>query len=1137
MQDAEAGQNQRPTGEGAEVAPPVEIIVGPALAPVPERPTARRFTRPRKRRARLGIFTIFVFVLLGLGFFYLTLAYTGKSVQLPTLAVAEVESRLNAGLVGTRLPAGSAVVIDAVEFSVGSDFVPKFRLSDIRLIDAKGRSLLTLPEAELTFDPRALLSGRIRPSSLRLIGTQLAVQRDADGRIDLRFAGLMDGTAGPHSLGEILDRIDTVLAAPVFESLETIEAEALTLTLTDDRAKRAWQMGDGRLLISIEDKAISAELGLTLLDGATLAKAELRLTTARTAGSARLVATVDSFSAKDLAAMAPPLAWLAAVEAPISGELAATVSEEGQVSGLTAELSLASGSLSPGEGARPIGFDSARLSLGYDPKTARLTVAGLTVESPSLRMQASGYADLLSSDGSPTGTGAMPAAVVGQISFSKVMIDPEGQFVEPVRFGSGSLDLRLHLAPFRLEIGQLALVEGDERLLLSGDVTATVKGWDGALDVALNEIAAERLLKVWPVSVVPKTRLWFEQNVGQARLYNVEAALRLAPGGQPRLSLAYEFADTEVRLVRTLPPVLNARGHAVLEGKTYTATLNQGHVIAPEGGRIEADGTVFQISDITERPMLARIELVSSSSLTATLSLLDQEPFSFFSKAGQPYNLGDGRAELRSTLLMPIKPKISLEEVEFNVEGRIVDFTSPSLVAGRLLKSNEVKVLVNTEGLTLSGVGKLDDMPLDLTYLQGFGPEQKGKARINGTVILSDPILRDFGVELPEGSVSGEGPAAIDVALVKDLPPQLTLTSTLAGLGLRLDALGWTKAAKTKGSLDLEARLDREPVVERMVLTAPGLSVEGRITTAEGGGLAEAKFSRINAGDWLDAPVVLTGNGSGKAPSVAVTGGTLDMRRMPDGGGGAGGGTTKVALDRLRISDGITLTDFKGDFGVKGGFNGSFIAGVNGGAGIAGVVEPSENGSAIRITSDNAGAVMAAAGIFDKGRGGTLDMSLIPLGPDGEYRGKASFSKMRVQGAPALAELLSALSVVGLLEQMDGAGLSFNNGEVDFVLTPKAVEISKGSAVGASLGISFAGLYVFSSGQMDLQGVISPIYLVNGIGQIFSKKGEGLFGFNYGLTGTVDDPIVSVNPLSVLTPGMFREIFRQAPPNLKDVTE
>jgi hypothetical protein len=97
------------------------------------------------------------------------------------------------------------------------------------------------------------------------------------------------------------------------------------------------------------------------------------------------------------------------------------------------------------------------------------------------------------------------------------------------------------------------------------------------------------------------------------------------------------------------------------------------------------------------------------------------------------------------------------------------------------------------------------------------------------------------------------------------------------------------------------------------------------------------------------------------------------------------------------------------------------------------------------------------------------------------------------------------------------------------------VEITQGSAVGASLGISFAGLYQSGSGQLNLQGVISPIYLVNGLGQIFSRRGEGFFGFNYALTGSTEAPSVSVNPLSVLTPGMFREIFRQAPPNLKDV--
>jgi hypothetical protein len=67
---------------------------------------------------------------------------------------------------------------------------------------------------------------------------------------------------------------------------------------------------------------------------------------------------------------------------------------------------------------------------------------------------------------------------------------------------------------------------------------------------------------------------------------------------------------------------------------------------------------------------------------------------------------------------------------------------------------------------------------------------------------------------------------------------------------------------------------------------------------------------------------------------------------------------------------------------------------------------------------------------------------------------------------------------------------------------------------------------------MDMQGVLSPIYLINGIGQIFSRRGEGLIGFNFNLRGGIDAPRVAVNPLSVFTPGMFRDIFRRPPPQL-----
>jgi Protein of unknown function len=1068
-------------------------------------------------------------------FGYLTLAYTGKTLRLPTWGVAEIEARLNANLAGARLPKGAALSLGGVEFAVDRDYVPRFRLEDVRLIASTGRSLLTLPEAAVAFDPSAMLIGKLRPAEVRLTGASIAIRRDKTGGIDLQLEGRAPETQ-PQTFSDVLTAVETLFATPAFSALRVIEAEGLSLTLTDDRAGRSWQVGDGRLVIENGATAVSAELGLTLLDGTEPAQAVLTLVSDKGAQTARLTAKVNDIAATDLAALAPPLAFLAFVDAPISGNLEARLSEDGDFAGLSAALSLAAGSLAPGQGARPVAFDRAALSLSYDPKTARIALASLSVESPSLRLTAEGHGDLLGPGATPLAPGALPDSIESQISFAEVTVDPEGLFEAPVRFGQGALDLRLRLDPFRADIGQLALTEGKERLLLSGHVAAEEAGWGGALDLTLNEIATERLLKLWPVGAVPKTRAWFAGNVGQGQLSDVEAALRLKPGTQPQFTLSYEFSDTEVRFVRTLPPILDGRGHATLQNKTYTVALDNGHVIAPEGGRIEADGSVFQIVDITQRPATAKIDLVTSASLTATLSLLDQEPFSFFSKAGQPYNLGDGRADLTATLLMPMKPRIPFEEVSFTVGGTIRNFTSPALVPGRILTAPEIEVAVNTDGLELAGKGKLDAMPIDLTYRQGFGPEQKGRARVNGTVQLSDAILRDFGIDLPAGAVKGEGPAAIDVALVKDQPPQLTLTSNLTGLALRLDPLGWSKGAKTKASLDLEARLSRAPVVERLVLRAPGLEARGRITTREAGGLNEAVFDQVVAGDWLDASVTLSGNRRGQAPDIAVTGGTVDLRRMPDGGGGAGdGGPIDVRLDALRISDGIRLTDFRGAFDTGAGLNGRFTSGVNGSAEIAATVAPLGEGTAVRIISDNAGAVMAAAGIFDKGRGGSLDLSLVPRGPKGEYNGKATFSRMRVQGAPALAELLSAVSVVGLLEQMNGDGLAFNNGEVTFVLTPNAVEITQGSAVGASLGISFAGLYLSGSGQIDLQGVISPIYLVNGVGQILTRRGEGLFGFNYRLTGTAADPAVSVNPLSVLTPGMFRELFRQRPPNLRDV--
>ena len=61
---------------------------------------------------------------------------------------------------------------------------------------------------------------------------------------------------------------------------------------------------------------------------------------------------------------------------------------------------------------------------------------------------------------------------------------------------------------------------------------------------------------------------------------------------------------------------------------------------------------------------------------------------------------------------------------------------------------------------------------------------------------------------------------------------------------------------------------------------------------------------------------------------------------------------------------------------------------------------------------------------------------------------------------------------------------------------------------------------------IDMSGEISPMHLVNAIIQnvpilgpiIIGEEGEGLFSIDFSLTGDVDNPEVSSNPLTIIKP-------------------
>ena len=1103
----------------------------PASEPPPTKAASKR------KRNRTGLGARLFLVLLAVVLAFAALGLSGKPIGLPLWAVVEIEDRINRNL-GRALPEGS-VAIGAMEITVDADWVPRLRLQDIRLLKQGGQALLTLPDLRLSLDPEALLHGQLRARSLRLIGAKLTILRDRDGRFDLSLgAGRMQPPI--TSFAQLFDAADAFFASPVAASLQRVEAEALSITLNDQRAGRVWEVGDGRLSLQNHPTELAAELGLSLVGGgAAPARAVFSIVSEKGTKSARVTAQVTGVAAQDIASQVAPLAWAGIVTAPISGRIATTLDEHG-ISALEANLEFGSGALQPRPQAQPIAFDRAQMALRYDPAAGRINLTDFSVQSPSLRVKATGYSYLTRADGSAILGGlatALPDAFVTQLQFSQVMVDPEGLFQEPVSFSAGALDLRLRLEPFSIEIGQLTLAEDKRRLTAKGVVSADDKGWSAAVDLGLNEIAHDRLLALWPVTLLPNTRGWVGRNVMKGALFDVKAALRIKPGSEPRLHLGYSFADADVRFLTTLPPINAGYGYATIDGQTYTMVMSRGTVTPPQGGQIDMAGSVFAVPDVTAKPAMAAITLSTDSSLTAALSLLDLPPFHFMTKAEQPVDLGEGRARITTKLQMPLQKKIALKDVDYDVSGTVSQFRSAVLVPKRVITADALRVTATPEGLTISGPGLIGAVPFDVTYAQSFHPDQKGRARIEGSVTLSQKTAEEFGLGLPSGMVSGAGQGEVEIDLIKGSPGSLRLVSDLNRIGLAIPELGWTKPAAARGRLEARVRLGQPPKVESLTLNAAGLNASGSVSMRASGGLDVARFDRVKLNDWLDAPVEIQGRGAGRAVGLAVLGGTVDLRRMPSSGTSKATGKTgsplELRLDRLRVSESISFTGFRGDFSLAGGVNGSFTSAINGMGAVKGTVVPSRNGSAIRLQSNDAGETLTAAKIFASARGGSLDVQLTPRATPGHYDGTARIRNVRVRNASVLTELLNAISVVGLLEQMTDSGLVFNEADGEFLLTPEAVEVRRGSAIGASLGVSMAGVYQSGSGRLSMQGVVSPIYLLNGIGALFTRRGEGVFGFNYTLRGTADDPQIDVNPLSILTPGMFREIFRSGPPVLK----
>ena len=205
---------------------------------------------------------------------------------------------------------------------------------------------------------------------------------------------------------------------------------------------------------------------------------------------------------------------------------------------------------------------------------------------------------------------------------------------------------------------------------------------------------------------------------------------------------------------------------------------------------------------------------------------------------------------------------------------------------------------------------------------------------------------------------------------------------------------------------------------------------------------------------------------------------------------------------------------------------------------------PADAGRATQAArrSTDAGQVFKLTGFYHSVQGGRvrLEVNLDGKGP-AEKTGILWVEDFTVLGDPVVSEVFSSAGpepgdtgprpksrrVMRQTFEFDLMRAPFSVGYGQFVLEDAYM---KGPMLGASIRgkvdyklrtVSLGGTYI------PLQGLNNALGGIPLIGQIFpGRAARASFGITFAIQGPMSDPQVIVNPLSLVTPGIFREIFQ-----------
>ncbi len=702
-------------------------------------------------------------------------------------------------------------------------------------------------------------------------------------------------------------------------------------------------------------------------------------------------------------------------------------------------------------------------------------------------------------------------------------------------------------------------------VLVHGNADRTDGGVSAQVSIAFDQLAFAALPTIWPAALAKSTRAWIVQNIpsGVAHDGHFDFTLAAAPDlsdlALTAASGAFQADGLTVHWLRPAPPIL--QGEAMLQlvdPDRIDIKVMAGQEASPTPGAsptpdmLALTGGQLRFTGLTRQDQQLAMQFQIAGSVPAAIDLLRNPRLGLLARHPMPLRDPAGQVNVGLTVSFPLIARLTADQVTIAAQAHLTGLHLAGIVAGRDLDQGTIDLSAANSGLTVNGDALLAGIPAQLQASMDFRPGPPVQV-VQRVTVSGRPDARQLAAAgLDPGDVLiGPVPLTATLSERRNGSGSIQAQADLTPTALSVQPLGWRKppGAPARAEATLALDHDRLTGIDPFQVQGDRLELDGRAEFDQGR-IVTLRADRILLGGTqaqglvqfpLAGPISASFSGStldlsGRFANQAAAPDTSSTAPGPPWSGDArfdrvilAGGRSVSAMSAHAADDGQVLRELR--LQARTGPSAPVSLTIQQTAPHAGAAPE----RSMSLSAGDAGALLRAVGAVDTVDGGRLAVNATYQ--DGQSGrplvGTAEIDDFRLRNAVGMGKLLQAMTLYGLVQALRGPGVDFTRLTMPFRFQDGVLTMTEARAISPSLGLTAKGWLDFDQRRADVQGTIVPAYFFNSLlgrlpvlGRLFSpERGGGLFAASYTLRGPLDDPTVTVNPLTAVTPGFLRGLF------------